>query len=81
MKEYPTYGLEINGHTDNTGSDASNLILSQKRSDSVKEYLKLKGIEDSRLITKGHGEEFPIANNNTAAGRTINRRVEFKIYF
>ena len=81
MKEYPTYGLEINGHTDNTGNDASNLILSQKRSDSVKEYLKLKGVEDSRLITKGHGEEFPIANNNTAAGRTKNRRVEFKIYF
>ena len=81
MKENPSYGLEINGHTDSQGSDATNLLLSQKRADAVKEYLVSKGVDSTRLVTKGHGESTPIADNATATGRSKNRRVEFKIYF
>jgi outer membrane protein OmpA-like peptidoglycan-associated protein len=81
MKENPAYLLEINGHTDNVGDDAMNLDLSERRAASVKKYLVDKGVEAGRLTSKGFGESMPIADNSTAAGRTRNRRVEFKVNF
>jgi outer membrane protein OmpA-like peptidoglycan-associated protein len=71
--------IEISGHTDKTGSEPINFKLSQDRAKSVVEYLVRKGIDRSRLEYKGFGSLQPIADNTTAAGRTKNRRVEFKI--
>ena len=81
MKDNPSYELEINGHTDNQGDAAKNMILSQKRSDAVKEYLVSKGISASRLTAKVFGQTIPVADNKTAAGKSKNRRVEFKVNF
>ena len=71
--------VEIGGHTDAQGSDAANQRLSQRRADSVRQYLVDKGIEGERLTAVGYGEAQPIATNDTPAGRAENRRVEFKI--
>jgi outer membrane protein OmpA-like peptidoglycan-associated protein len=77
----PNYGLNIAGHTDNVGTDANNLILSQKRADAVKNYLIKKGVDGSKLETIGYGASKPIADNDTPEGRQRNRRVEMKITF
>jgi outer membrane protein OmpA-like peptidoglycan-associated protein len=71
--------IEISGHTDKTGSEPMNFKLSQDRAKAVVEYLVRKGIDRLRLEYKGYGSLQPIADNATAAGRTKNRRVEFKI--
>jgi outer membrane protein OmpA-like peptidoglycan-associated protein len=71
--------IEISGHTDKTGSEPINFRLSEDRAKAVVEYLVRKGIDRSRLEYKGFGSLQPIADNATAAGRTKNRRVEFKI--
>ena len=67
--------IEVQGHTSSEGSNAHNLKLSQKRSQSVASYLKMKGVTN-RMYAKGYGESHPIASNNTAAGKSQNRRVE-----
>ena len=67
------------GHTDSVGADAYNQKLSVKRSDAVKAYLVTKGIEKNRVYTEGKGEKQPVADNNTAAGRSKNRRVEIEV--
>ena len=67
------------GHTDSVGSDAYNQKLSVKRSDAVKAYLVSKGIEKNRVYTEGKGEKQPVADNNTSAGRSKNRRVEIEV--
>jgi outer membrane protein OmpA-like peptidoglycan-associated protein len=72
----PDIRIEIAGYTDNTGSDATNLRLSQARADAVRAYLGSKGVAPGRMIAKGYGKENPIAPNTTAAGRAQNRRVE-----
>lgn len=71
-------GLKIGvfGHTDNNGSDDVNLPLSERRAASVKDYLAAKGLKDQRIETKGFGSSKPVADNNTEAGRSRNRRVE-----
>ena len=75
MKKYPTVTTTIEGHTDNVGSKKSNMKLSQRRADSVKNYLVKKfGIASSRLQAKGYGPTKPIADNKTAAGKLKNRR-------
>ena len=79
LEENKTLELEIAGHTDNVGSDATNLKLSQARAQSVVDYLVLHGVPASRLIAKGYGESRPVAFNNTEEGRAMNRRVEFKV--
>lgn len=79
LTENPTIKVEISAHTDSKGSDEYNLKLSQKRAESVVNYLIGKGIAASRLIAKGYGETQPIDTNDTEEGRQNNRRVEFKI--
>jgi outer membrane protein OmpA-like peptidoglycan-associated protein len=81
LKQKANYGLRIEGHTDNVGSDASNLILSQRRADAVKAYLVHKGVDAGKLETIGYGASKPIADNDTAAGRQKNRRVELTVTF
>lgn len=66
----------IEGHTDNVGSEESNLDLSQRRADSVRSYLIRRGIGAARLSTSGLGEGSPIADNDSVTGRQQNRRVE-----
>jgi len=77
-KQYPDANLEVSGYTDNRGSKAYNLKLSQRRADAVKAYLVKKGVAADRITTKGHGMEMPVADNNTRAGRAKNRRVEIR---
>lgn len=81
LKENPTYGLQISGHTDNTGNSTSNLDLSARRAKACYDYLIQKGISADRLDFVGYGEDRPIATNDTAEGRSINRRVEFVVKF
>jgi OmpA-OmpF porin, OOP family len=71
--------IEISGHTDNVGAVKTNTSLSEARAKSVVEYLTGHGIPASQLTYKGYGLSQPIASNKTAAGRKMNRRVEFKI--
>lgn len=71
--------LQIEGHTDSIGSDAYNMKLSDRRANSVRQYLVNKGIDANRLVSVGYGESRPIATNKTAAGRAKNRRVEFNV--
>ena len=77
LNQYPDINILIQGHTDSQGAAENNRNLSQKRADAVRDYLVSKGIDISRVSTSGLGEEYPIADNNTAAGRAQNRRVEF----
>lgn len=77
MKDNPDVKFEIDGHTDNSGSPAHNLALSQQRSDAVKDQLVKMGVDASRLKTKGFGDSKPISDNTTLEGKANNRRVEF----
>lgn len=80
ITDVPNVELVIIGHTDNQASDAYNMELSRERAQSVREYLVSKGVDPSKLKTKGMGESEPIANNSTELGRFRNRRIEFKVY-
>jgi outer membrane protein OmpA-like peptidoglycan-associated protein len=75
------YGLKIDGHTDNVGKADMNMELSVKRAEAVKAYLMSKGVPGDKLQTEGFGLTKPIADNNTAAGRQQNRRVEMHIIY
>jgi len=79
LKEYPDTDIEVQGHTDSKGSVTYNQALSERRANAVSGYLDGKGIAASRLTIKGFGETVPKYENNTAEGRTENRRVEFLI--
>jgi outer membrane protein OmpA-like peptidoglycan-associated protein len=69
----------VEGHTDSTGSDAYNQALSQRRADSVLNYLVRKGVPANRLTARGMGESSPVASNDTPDGRALNRRVELEV--
>lgn len=71
--------IQIDGHTDNSGNENHNLLLSNERAKSVANYLILKGIDYSRISYKGYGSSKPVESNKTESGRLRNRRVEFKI--
>ncbi len=79
LLENPSIKIEIQGHTDNIGSQSYNLKLSQQRAETVRTYLIKHGISPDRLIAKGYGDSKPIASNTTSQGRALNRRVEIKI--
>ncbi len=79
MIDNPSLKIEISGHTDNVGSAAINKRLSEQRARAVVEFLIGRGIRNDRLTFKGYGFEKPIASNNTAEGRQLNRRTEFEI--
>jgi OmpA-OmpF porin, OOP family len=81
LRSYPEYALAISGHTDNIGDDERNLRLSQERAKTCYDYLVFRGIKAERLRHAGFGEARPLAENNTAAGRELNRRVEFEVIF
>ena len=75
-RDQPTWNFSIEGNTDNTGSEAHNATLSLNRANSVKAYLVNAGVNASRLTTQGFGSSHPVASNDTALGRSQNRRVE-----
>jgi len=79
LNKNPEIKIEIAGHTDDVGTDASNQTLSQDRAQSVVNYLQSKGINIARLSAKGYGESKPDVPNNSDENRAYNRRVEFKI--
>ena len=79
--ENSNYIIEVQGHTDNTGNPELNKTLSDKRAHAVMDYMLNKGVEAHRLSAVGYGQDQPIADNKTKAGRQKNRRVEFKISF
>ena len=75
----PQVTMVIEGHTDNVGSDASNRVLSEQRAQAVADYFIDKGVARERLIPIGFGESEPVAENTTAGGRQINRRIEVQL--
>jgi outer membrane protein OmpA-like peptidoglycan-associated protein len=79
MKRKTDMEIEIAGHTDNVGNESNNLVLSQKRSESVRNYLISKGISPTRLVAKGYGQSEPVADNDSDGGRRQNRRTEVRI--
>ena len=79
LNSYPDTDIELQGHTDSKGSNAYNQTLSEERAGTVSGYLISKGIKTGRVTIKGFGETVPKYDNNTAEGRSQNRRVEFLI--
>ena len=79
LNNYPDTDIEIQGHTDSKGTEDYNQSLSERRANTVSGYLVGQGIKDNRLTIKGFGETIPKYSNDTADGRTQNRRVEFLI--
>lgn len=79
LKEYPDTNIEVQGHTDSKGTDAYNQSLSERRAGVVASYLRSRGLSSSRVITRGYGETAPVASNDSDAGRSQNRRVNFLI--
>ena len=79
MNENPDIRVEIQGHTDNIGSDEANMQLSTRRAEAVKKYLVDNGIAADRIETRGFGEARPIDSNDTDLGRARNRRIEFVV--
>lgn len=76
LKEYPQRKALIEGYTDSTGSDITNIALSGRRADAVREALLGMGVTQGQLASQGYGESHPVAGNETAGGRQMNRRVE-----
>ncbi|MGD8477700.1 MAG: OmpA family protein, partial [Burkholderiales bacterium] len=71
--------VEVDGHTDSIGSAESNLVLSERRANTVAEYLVTRGVKRERTIVVGAGEDYPVASNSTVEGRALNRRVELSL--
>jgi len=79
LNKYPDTDIEIQGHTDNKGSESYNQELSVKRAASVASYLKSHNISGNRITTKGFGESAPKYSNDTESNQAKNRRVEFLV--
>ena len=79
LKDFPSVKVEISGHTDADGNRDHNVDLSRRRAESVKKYMVDKGLDASRITTRGAGPDEPIADNKTAKGKAQNRRIEFKL--
>jgi OOP family OmpA-OmpF porin len=76
LKEFPAEKIQIHAYTDSIGSSIANIILSQKRAKSIRDYFVAKGFNQKQIITAGHGEDSPVASNHNEEGRRLNRRVE-----
>jgi outer membrane protein OmpA-like peptidoglycan-associated protein len=79
LKEFDKTIIQIEGHTDSSGSDSYNQLLSERRASSVRDFLLNQGIEPKRTRAVGYGERYPVASNDTPAGREQNRRVELTL--
>jgi outer membrane protein OmpA-like peptidoglycan-associated protein len=79
LTEHPERRVQIDGFTDSIGTDSYNQDLSQRRADAVKSSLTGRGIDSSRIGSRGYGKGFPVANNTDSGGRQLNRRVEVVI--
>ncbi len=79
LKKQANLKITISGHTDNTGNENTNLILSQNRAKAVRQYLESKGVESTRLRSEGYGSQKPRSSNDSEEGRKKNRRVEFVV--
>lgn len=79
LKEFDKTNLQVIGYTDNVGSDAYNQTLSERRAQSVAQYLVNQGVPPIRVVDKGMGERKPIASNETESGRSANRRIEMQL--
>ena len=80
LQKYPDTNVLVEGHTDNTGSDAINQPLSERRAQAVASSTVAKGVASSRVTTQGYGSSQPVGDNTTAEGKQANRRVEVAIY-
>lgn len=79
LKEYDKTYVDVLGHTDSTGPEEYNLRLSMDRAETVASYLGSRGVAGQRMVMRGLGESMPIASNDTADGRALNRRVEIAL--
>jgi outer membrane protein OmpA-like peptidoglycan-associated protein len=79
LNEFGKTVIEVAGHTDSAGSDAHNQQLSERRANSVAAYLASRSVNPARMVTIGAGKAYPVASNDTEAGRAANRRVELTI--
>lgn len=79
LKAYPNVRIRIGGYTDNQGDAAANLKLSQDRADNVMQQIIVLGVDPSRMDAKGYGEDHPVADNATDAGRAQNRRISMRV--
>jgi outer membrane protein OmpA-like peptidoglycan-associated protein len=80
LNKYPDTYVRVEGHTDTTGTDAYNYALSERRANSVANYLRTQGVDGGRIQTYWYGSKQPVAPNTTDANKAKNRRVEFSIY-
>ncbi len=79
LKEYPASSFTIEGHSDSVGSAKVNQLLTERRANAIRDYLVENGINPEKLIAIGYGEESPVGDNKTKAGRANNRRIEIKL--
>ncbi|MCL4111767.1 UNVERIFIED_CONTAM: hypothetical protein GTU68_010765 [Idotea baltica] len=78
MLKYPQTMVEVMGHTDSDGSDRYNEVLSRNRALSIAKFFAMQGFDSERLKITGYGEKQPVSTNETAYGKQLNRRVEFR---
>jgi outer membrane protein OmpA-like peptidoglycan-associated protein len=79
LAAHPTLKLDVEGHTDSVGSDEYNQSLSEKRAEAVRAYLTQQGVPPDSISAAGFGKARPVATNDTAEGRQLNRRVELVV--
>jgi peptidoglycan-associated lipoprotein len=79
LKSTPNLTLRIDGHADDRGSDEYNLALSQRRAAEAKRFMMQQGVEATRLVTVGHGEELPIDRHGNESAWAMNRRADFQV--
>ena len=79
LKQFPRRKLLVEGYTDAIGTDAYNMELSERRAEAIREALIARGVDTTRVVTKGYGKAYPVADNSSIDGRAVNRRVEVVI--